>query len=67
MRDGPHKTLTRFEMPAILLLSELLFGTALWKVDPALWRVATMIPFTAAGLALLFALGAAARLDDEWS
>ena len=66
MNNGPEKTLTYLEMPAILLMSECLFGAALWKVDPTLWRVATMIPFTAAGMALVFALCVASRLEKEW-
>ena len=67
MSKGPETTLTWFEMPAMLLLCVSLFSAACWKVDPTLWRVATLIPFTAAGTAFFFALYAAAKSnDDQW-
>lgn len=65
MSKGPETILTWFEMPAMLLLCGSLFGAACWKVDPALWRIATMLPLTAAGTALLFALYSAATSDDD--
>jgi ABC-type uncharacterized transport system permease subunit len=66
MNQGPEKFLTRLEMPAILVMGTFLFGAAVTNIDLTLWRIAMMIPFTAAGAVLFFALYAAAKHTDRW-
>ena len=66
-RWKPETLLRCLEMPIILAISGLQFGLALSFLDTAVWRMATTIPFTGAGLALLVGFYVAVRYVDEWT
>ena len=66
MERTPERTLTRFEMPAIFLISAFLIGAAL-PSDPGLWRTATAILFSASGIAVFCAFLLARRFQPQWS
>ncbi len=63
----PETFLRRLEMPFILVIDGLHLGVAISMLDAAVWRVATVIPFAGAGLALLAAIYVAVRYVDDWA
>jgi hypothetical protein len=63
----PETFLRRLEMPIILVIGGLQFGLALTILDAAVWRVATVIPFAGAGLALVAGIYVAIRYVDDWT
>jgi hypothetical protein len=68
LRNGkPEAFLRRLEMPLIMVIGGLQFGFAISMLDAAVWRVATAIPFTGAGLALFAAIYVSARYADDWT
>ena len=65
MTKTPESFLLRFEIPAILAISMLLIAAAAAN-DQGLWQAATTVPFTAAIIAVSFALGAAIKYRHRW-
>ena len=63
----PETYLRRLEMPIILAIGGVQLGLALCILDAAVWRLATVIPFAGAGLALLCGIYVAIRYVDEWA
>lgn len=63
----PETFLRCLEMPTILVIGGLQFGLALSFLDTTVWRVATVIPFAGAGLALTAGLYIAIRYMDDWA
>ncbi|MGE0034275.1 MAG: hypothetical protein AB7S93_01425 [Xanthobacteraceae bacterium] len=66
-RWKPETVLQCLEMPIILAMGGLQFGFALSILDSAVWRLATVIPFAGAGLALLAGIYVAVRYVDDWA
>jgi hypothetical protein len=66
-RWKPETVLRCLEMPIILAMGGLQFGFALSILDSAVWRLATVIPFAGAGLALLAGIYVAVRYVDDWA
>ena len=66
MERTPERTFTRFELPAIFLISAFLIGAAL-PSDPGLWRTATAILFSASAVAVSCAFLVARRFELRWT
>lgn len=62
----PERCLRRLEIPIILTICVVQFGFALSIIDATVWRVATVIPFTSAGIALVAGIYVAIRYADDW-
>jgi hypothetical protein len=65
MTNTPERFLLTFEIPAILAISTLLIAAAA-ATDRGPWHATTVL-FTAAIVAVLFALGAAIKYRNRWS
>ncbi|MGE0737482.1 MAG: hypothetical protein AB7P50_22315 [Alphaproteobacteria bacterium] len=65
MTKTPESFLLRFEIPAILAISTLLIAAAVVK-DHGPWQAATTALFTAATIAVSFALVAAIKYRHRW-
>ena len=65
MTKTPESVLLRFEIPAILAISTLLIAAAVVN-DHGRWQTATTVLFTAAIVAVSFALAAAIKYRHRW-
>ncbi len=63
----PESNLRRIEIPIILTICVVQFGIALSIIDATVWRVATVIPFTSAAIALIAGIYMALRHADDWN
>jgi hypothetical protein len=63
----PENYLRRLEIPMILTICVTQFGIALSIIDATVWRVATVIPFTSAAIALTAGIYVALRHADDWN
>ena len=63
----PERRLCRLEIPVILTICAVQFFFAFSILDATVWRVATVIPFGCAGIALVAGIYVAIRHTDDWS
>ena len=63
----PERYLLRLQIPVILTICVVQFGFAMSIIDTTVWRVATVIPFTSAGVALVAGIYLALRYADDWT
>jgi hypothetical protein len=63
----PERRLRRLEIPVILTICAVQFCFAFSILDATVWRVATVIPFGCAAIALFAGIYVAVRHTDDWS